>query len=254
VIAFDGMHGPPVVLVCGGSVDRGGAWRLASPSSTTTGAAVATAGTPPYAVEARRYIDAVISAQGGPPTALGAAWRFMPPLTEQHPKLAPGSRRSWTARPPADQVERYDELIAAGRRGEAVEYFMTQVVCLPAEFVAFARTQPFWAGQERLAHTLAYDATVMGDYSVPFDIAVAVPTPTIVMAGDASFPFMRETAAALADALPAGEVSVLAGQGHDVAPGHEAVLRRWGVWGSERSNRRQVASIRVEAIIAPRRG
>jgi hypothetical protein len=33
--------------------------------------------------------------------------------------------------------------------------------------VAGARSEPFWAGQEALAHTLAYDATIMGDYWLP---------------------------------------------------------------------------------------
>jgi len=42
--------------------------------------------------------------------------------------------------------------------------------------------------------------------------------PTIVIAGGASFPFMRETARALADALPDGRTRTLEGQEHNVAP------------------------------------
>jgi hypothetical protein len=57
------------------------------------------------------------------------------------------------------------------------------VVGLPPEFVAYARTQPFWQRQEELAHTLAYDATIMGDYSLPAELAAAVSAPTLVMAG-----------------------------------------------------------------------
>jgi hypothetical protein len=38
------------------------------------------------------------------------------------------------------------------------------------------------------------------------------------MAGEASFPWMSETARALAEALPDGEVRILEGQTHDVAP------------------------------------
>jgi hypothetical protein len=39
-----------------------------------------------------------------------------------------------------------------------------------------------------------------------------------VLAGGADMPFMRDTAQALADALPDGEVRFLDGQGHDVDP------------------------------------
>jgi hypothetical protein len=45
--------------------------------------------------------------------------------------------------PPADQVEHYNEMISAGRRGDAVEFFMAKVLGLHPEFVAYARTQPF---------------------------------------------------------------------------------------------------------------
>jgi hypothetical protein len=115
-------------------------------------------------------------------------------------------------------VERYDEMISAGRRGDAVEYFMAKVVGLPPEFVAYARTQPFWQAQEALEHTLAYDATVMGDYSLPAELAASVAASTLVMAGGESPPFMRETAQALAEVLPEGQSRILEGQEHNVSP------------------------------------
>jgi pimeloyl-ACP methyl ester carboxylesterase len=73
-------------------------------------------------------------------------------------------------------------------------------------------------GHRGLAHTLAYDATIMGDYSLPVDRAALVTTPTLVIAGASSFPFLRETAESLADALPDGRAHILEGQDHNVAP------------------------------------
>ena len=81
-----------------------------------------------------------------------------------------------------------------------------------------ARTAPWWQAQEALAHTLAYDATVMGDYSLPTERAASVVVPTLVMAGGASFPFMRETARTLAEVLPDGQHRILEGQEHNVDP------------------------------------
>jgi pimeloyl-ACP methyl ester carboxylesterase len=95
---------------------------------------------------------------------------------------------------------------------------MSKVVGMPPEFVEQARSQPWWAATEALAHTLAYDAAIMSDYSLPLEQAATVKAPTLVIAGGASFPFMRETAQALAEALPEGQTRTLEGQDHNVAP------------------------------------
>ena len=58
----------------------------------------------------------------------------------------------------------------------------------------------------------------MGDYSIPKDLTASVKVPTMVIAGGADIPWMRQTAQALADALPDGEARILEGQGHDVDP------------------------------------
>jgi hypothetical protein len=91
-------------------------------------------------------------------------------------------------RPPVDTAKVFTELISQGRRGDAVEFFMAKVVRLPDEFVAQARNAPFWKAQEALAHTLAYDAIIMGDDEVPAERVASVTTPTLVLTGGASPP------------------------------------------------------------------
>jgi pimeloyl-ACP methyl ester carboxylesterase len=108
--------------------------------------------------------------------------------------------------------------VAAGRRGDAVEYFMLKVVGMPEEFAAAARQAPWWKDQEAIAHTLAYDATVMGDYTIPTERARAVSVPTIILVGGASFGFMGETADALAALIPNAQRRTLEGQEHNVDP------------------------------------
>jgi pimeloyl-ACP methyl ester carboxylesterase len=182
----------------------------------------------PYAVEREvEDIDAVVAAAGGSAylygTSSGAALALEAArqLDGKITRLAlwePPYIVDENARPPADQIEQYETMVAQGRRGDAAEYFMAKVVRMPPEFVAMARSQPWWAAQEALAHTLAYDARIMGDYSVPVEQAATVTTPTIVITGGASMPFMRETAEVLAGALPNGQTRVLEGQEHNVAP------------------------------------
>jgi pimeloyl-ACP methyl ester carboxylesterase len=84
--------------------------------------------------------------------------------------------------------------------------------------VSFARSQPWWAAQEALAHTLAYDATIMGDYSLPTTEAASIKIPTLVMAGGASWEWMQNTAQTLARLIPAAQYQTLAGQEHNVNP------------------------------------
>jgi pimeloyl-ACP methyl ester carboxylesterase len=234
-IAFDRLGaGPPVILVCGGSTDRmanaGLAERLASDLTVFNydrRGRGDSGDTPPYAVEREvEDIAAVIDASGGSACLYGTSSGAVLALEAAASGLTVTRLALWeppfvldeSARPPADQVERYNEMIAEGRRGDAVEYFMSKVVGLPPEFVAQARSQPFWQAQEALAHTLAYDATIMGDYSLPTERAAAVTAPTLVIAGGADFGWMRETAQALAEALPDGRSQILEGQGHDVDP------------------------------------
>jgi pimeloyl-ACP methyl ester carboxylesterase len=99
---------------------------------------------------------------------------------------------------------------------------------MPPEFVAQARQAPWWPQQEALAHTLAYDATIMGDYTLPTAIAKAVAVPTLIVVGGASFGFMAETADALARLIPNAERATLEGQAHNVDPAALApVLERF---------------------------
>jgi pimeloyl-ACP methyl ester carboxylesterase len=225
-----------VILVCGGSVDR------------TSNAPLATllAGhftvfnydrrgrgdsgdTPPYAVEREvEDVDAVIAAAGGAAflygTSSGAALALEAArkLPNKITKLAlwepPYIADERYPRPPADTAKTFTKLVSAGLRGDAVEFFMAKVVGLPPEFVAEARKAPWWRGQEAIAHTLAYDATIMGDYSLPMKQIADVEIPTIVIDGGASFPFMRATADAIAKILPNGQRRTLEGQPHNVVP------------------------------------
>jgi pimeloyl-ACP methyl ester carboxylesterase len=234
-IAFDRSgQGSPVVLVCGGSVDRMSNAPLAqllAPTFTVfnydrRGRGDST-DTSPYAVEREvEDLDAVIAAAGGSASVYGSSSGAALALEAAASGLPITRLALWeppfilddSARPPKDQVATYNRLVGEGRRGDAVEYFMSKVVGLPPEFVAGARNAPFWAAQEALAHTLAYDAEIMGDYDVPTDRAAAVTAPTLVIAGGEDFPWMRDSARALGDAIPDGSTRILDGQGHDVAP------------------------------------
>jgi pimeloyl-ACP methyl ester carboxylesterase len=234
-IAFDQLGaGPPVILVSGGSTDRtanaGLAALLASDFTVFNydrRGRGPSGDTPPYAVEREvEDLDAVIGAAGGSAAVYGTSSGAALALEAAARGLAITKLALWEPpyipdggpRPPANTAATFTKLVAAGRRGDAVEFFMADVVGLPPQFVAGARSQPFWAAQEALAHTLAYDATIMGDYWLPTERFAGVRTPTIVLDGGASPPWMAVTAQELADTLPNGHRRTLEGQQHNVDP------------------------------------
>ena len=127
----------------------------------------------------------------------------------------PDAQQAW-----AGYLKGLGVALADGRRGDAVALFM-RYVGTPADQVDAMRAAPFWPGMEAVAPTLAYDhAAIQGPAnSVPTDVAARVTVPTLVLSGGASFPFMRDTARALSEAMPHSELRTLDGQTHDVSPG-----------------------------------
>jgi pimeloyl-ACP methyl ester carboxylesterase len=127
-------------------------------------------------------------------------------------------------RPRAGLDAELAQLIAAGRRGDAVELFQTEVIGMPAEVVAQLRQAPFRPGMEAIAHTLVYDATIVGDLSLPTELIASITTPTLVIDGDQSPPVIREAARAVADTLPNGQLHSLAGRDHTIDPAATAPI------------------------------
>ncbi|MEU4395337.1 alpha/beta hydrolase [Kribbella sp. NPDC023855] len=235
-IAYDRLgDGPAVVLVCGGSVDRMSNAPLAAllaqnftvynydrrGRGDSDDAEV-------YAVE-REFedLDAILAVAGGSAhvygTSSGAALALLAtaagrPVNRLALWEPPYFLEGAEGRPVPDTASIYRAFVAEGRRDKAAEYFMAEVVGLPAEFVAQAKASPWWPAQEAIAHTLAYDATVMGDYSIPFEAVKAVHQPTCVLTGSVAQPWMTASNKALVDLLEDGSHVVLAEQQHNVDP------------------------------------
>jgi pimeloyl-ACP methyl ester carboxylesterase len=184
--------------------------------------------TPPYAVE--REIDdlrALVEAAGDSAVAFGqssggvlalraaAAGVPIERLAVYQPPFMvdPAGHR-----PPHDFAQRLDELTAAGRRGQAVGYFMTKGMGAPAPAIALFRlARPLWSRLKAVAHTLPYDAAIMGDNRVGAEPWGSIPTPTLVLDGGKAPSAVGKGADALAAALPNAERRTLEGQSHNVS-------------------------------------
>lgn len=237
-IAFEKYgSGEPVILVGGALNNRN------SPSTGAPLAALLSASftvyaydrrgrgssgdTPPYAVEREiEDLEALVREAGGSANVFGLSSGAILSLEAAArglsiKKLAvfePPYNVS-AGRPSNSHVSRVNELITSGCRGEAIEFFMTQIVEMPGEVVAHIRSSPNWAYLEQLAHTLVYDLTIVGDGAMPVERIAAIRTPTLMMLGGKSPAWMREAGEAVANALPNAQVRFLEDQNHAAAPG-----------------------------------
>jgi hypothetical protein len=178
--------------------------------------------TAPYAVD--REVDdlqALIDAAGGLASvygfssgallALHAAARGLaiPRLALLEPPLAVDDRAGGLP----DLAAELTDLVAAGRRGEAVERFQ-RAIGVPAEMVAGMRQAPSWPALEALAHTLVYDLAITASSSAAR--LSAITTPTLVIDSEGSDAGLRTSAQGVCDALPNSRHRSLKGQWHGV--------------------------------------
>lgn len=232
-IAYDRFgEGPSVVLVGGAFNDRGTPTELAgrlaeefAVYSYDRRGRGDSGDTEPYAVQREiEDLDAVIEAAGG--TAFvyglssGAALALHATIAGSPivrlALLEPPFRGKGAPPEPPGYREHLTELIAAGRRGDAVEYFMTQAVGLPPEAVTQMRMSPAFASLEAMSHTLVYDAVVMGDNTVPAGELSHVTLPMLVLNSTGSPPWLRDAARATAEAISGARHVELTGEFHQV--------------------------------------
>jgi pimeloyl-ACP methyl ester carboxylesterase len=120
-------------------------------------------------------------------------------------------------RPPVDSGAQLKAMIASNRRGDAVKFFMKDMVGVPALFVFIMRIMPIFSKLKAVAHTLPYDAAVMGDFSLPVKRAASVKVPTLLGGGEKSPASMQNAVKKLADAIPNSELKMFKGQTHNIS-------------------------------------
>lgn len=233
VIAYERAgHGPPLIVAVGAFCDRR---TFVPPPDLTSQFTVYTydrrgrgdsGDTQPYSPD--REVDdlaAVAGAAGsgvfayghssGGALVLRAAAQGVP-LTAvasyEAPFIVPGSRE--VAQDPADRIR---EMVAAGRRGDAVRYWMTSVVAAPPEVVTRMEGSPAWPFLEALTHTLPYDIALTGDQGIPASLS-AIAVPVLVLGGGTSPDWFHRTVRETAALIPGARLVMVDGYDHGIPP------------------------------------
>jgi pimeloyl-ACP methyl ester carboxylesterase len=128
------------------------------------------------------------------------------------PFVVPGTRE--VAKDPADRIR---EMVAAGRRGDAVRYWMTSVVAAPPQVLTMMEGSPAWPALEALAHTLPYDIALTGDQGVPASLA-AIAMPVLVLGGGTSPDWFHRAVQETAAVIPGAKLVMMEGYDHGVPP------------------------------------
>jgi pimeloyl-ACP methyl ester carboxylesterase len=242
IIAFDRAgQGPALIMVVGSAATRDAVAGLSTalaPYFTVFAYDRRGRGdsgdTAPYADQREvEDIEALIDDAGGSAfvfghstgavLALEAARLLSPTITKlvlyEPPFLIDNSR------PPTreDYVSHLSELLSSGRRVEAIADYM-QGVGFPAELMVQMQKSPLWPGIEALAHTVVYDATIMGDTLRGNPLSIrkwsSVTAPTLIIDGTVFcgstdlHGFLRHSAQELAWLLPHTQRCTLEGQDH----------------------------------------
>jgi len=238
-IAFERTgSGPPLILVDGALC-----WRESGPARKVAAALAdrftvitydrrgrgESGDTPPYSVQREvEDIEALLAEAGGRAHACGFSSGGVLAMEAARAGAAIDRLVVYEApfivddsRPPVSSryVPELNELLAAGRRGDAVKLFM-RLVGMPKILLAVSPLFPGWGKLKGVAHTLPYDAACMGDTQAgrPLEAAHwgAVTVPTLVMVGGKSPAWMANGMRSLAELLPDGRLQVLEGQTHMV--------------------------------------
>jgi pimeloyl-ACP methyl ester carboxylesterase len=237
VIAYDRTgNGPPLIVAVGAFCDRRS---FVPPGNLTSAFTVYTydrrgrgdsGDTLPYSPE-REVADlaavaSAASADSGPGVfafghssggalVLRAAAEGVPlsaVASYEAPFIIPGSRE--VAKDPADRIR---EMVASGRRGDAVRYWMTDVVDAPAQVVTMMEGSPAWPGLEALTHTLPYDLALTGDQGIPASLS-AIAVPVLVLGGGTSPDWFHRTVQETAAAIPGARLVMMEGYDHGIPP------------------------------------
>ncbi|MCM3748871.1 alpha/beta fold hydrolase [Paenibacillus pasadenensis] len=227
--------GPALVLVSSAAADHGDASALAEHLSASftvynydrRGRGQSTDTAPYKAAREAEDIEALIAAAGGKAVLFGSSSGAVLALEAatllgdlvvklylyEPPFIINDSRKPV----PSDYVEQLNSLIEAGKSSEAVEYFASEALGIPGEYIGYMKADPSWSKMEALAHTLAYDGTIMGTTQSGNPLPAGrwnIPHPTLIMTGENSAPFFHDAANALASLLPNAATHSLAGQDH----------------------------------------
>ena len=113
-----------------------------------------------------------------------------------------------------DVLDEMTALVDGGENEQALVQFFREIARVPAPELDALRSAPNWPARVDAAHTAIREERARKEYE--FDAArfAGLTTPTLLLAGSESAPFLADATDVLDDALPNSRIAVLDGQAH----------------------------------------
>lgn len=122
-----------------------------------------------------------------------------------------------TPQPNLNPAEHIRHLVAAGRRTEAVAFWMSEVVRLPGETLAQMDGAPWVKALEPLTPTLPYELALT-EGGVPTAELARITAPVLILGGSNSPGWFQRSVAEQAAATPGAQLRMLDGYEHNAPP------------------------------------
>ena len=114
----------------------------------------------------------------------------------------------------ADTIATLDDLIARGRREDALLVFFREVVRAPEQQVEMLRAHASWPSRVAAAHTVLREVRLEHSYHPHLERFRRLDVSTLLLLGGESPPFLRTATERLHEILPHSRIHEIAGQRH----------------------------------------
>lgn len=115
---------------------------------------------------------------------------------------------------PEGIVERLQALLNAGDREGVLVTLLREVVEMPSSEIVLLQSQPAWSARVAAAHTIPREIRAEAQYRFEPERFKDISTPTLLLTGGESPPFMKASVEAVNAALPNSRIAVMPRQQH----------------------------------------
>ncbi len=108
------------------------------------------------------------------------------------------------------------QLVADGKNGDAVAYFMTKLIGMPSIFLIPMKFSKMWKQLTPQAPSLPFDMEAVNGFNPPIERMRRIAVPTLAINGDKTFPVIIDSTKLCAETIPGAGHVILPGQTHEV--------------------------------------
>lgn len=115
---------------------------------------------------------------------------------------------------PPGTVAKMEKLLEAGDRDGTALTFAREIARVSEDEITAVRSSPAWQVVIAVAHTIVYEVRAVEGYVFDPGRFRSLTTPTLLLLGSESPPYLKAATEAVAAALPHSRLAILSGQGH----------------------------------------